>query len=246
MRKKIVAGNWKMNLNLEEAKALTKSVDLIPKGDVDVYVFPPSIYINSSVEQVKNILVGAQNGHPEKSGAFTGEVSMHQLASIGVKAVLVGHSERRSLFQEKDDFLKLKVDAALHEGLTVFLCCGETLEERKAEKHKAIVKKQIASALFHLSDEQWASVVVAYEPVWAIGTGETASAEQAEEMHAFIRTEISRTVSVEVAENISILYGGSCKSSNAKELFAQKNIDGGLIGGASLSLEDFSAIINAY
>jgi len=246
MRKKIVAGNWKMNLLSNEAEELIQSVDKIKSEGVEVFIFPSSLYVQKSVSKASVVSIGVQNAHPEKQGAFTGEISMHQCAYIGAKAVLVGHSERRALFHESNDYLKKKVDAALEEGLLVFLCCGETLEERKSNVYKAVVKEQIASALFHLSPEQWKNIVIAYEPVWAIGTGETASSDQAEEMHAFIRNEVERTVSKEIAEDLSILYGGSCKPGNAEELFAQKNIDGGLIGGASLKSEDFEAIIKAF
>jgi triosephosphate isomerase len=165
---------------------------------------------------------------------------------MGAKAVLVGHSERRALFKESNEFLKKKVDSAIEEGLLVFFCCGETLEERKRNEHKSVVKEQIASALFHLAPDQWKNIVIAYEPVWAIGTGETASSEQAEEMHAFIRNQVELAISKEVANELSILYGGSCKPTNAEELFAQNNIDGGLIGGASLKSADFEAIIKSF
>lgn len=246
MRKKIVAGNWKMNLILDEAVQLSASINKVLNEDkftCEVVNFVPSIYLMHLLESSENVKIGAQNGYPVKNGAFTGEVSMNQLKNIGVKTVLIGHSERRQLFHETDAFLKEKVDAAVEEGLTLFFCCGETLEERESGKHEALIIEQLKSALFHLNALAFKNVVIAYEPIWAIGTGKTASPEQANEMHRTIRNAIANQYSVEVAENTSILYGGSCKPSNAVALFEQPDIDGGLIGGASLKADDFLKLI---
>lgn len=249
MRKKIVAGNWKMNLNFEEAHTLHQSInkELTEKGsNCEVYHFVPAIYLNSLIKNTDSVIVGAQNGYPDKNGAFTGEVSMHQLSSIGTKAVLVGHSERRQLFNESDAFLKNKVDAALAEDIKIFFCCGESLAQREAGDHNTAVIEQLKQSLFHLSAQDFEKLVIAYEPIWAIGTGKTATPEQANEMHQNIRSAIAESYSKELAENTSILYGGSCKPSNADELLTQSDIDGGLIGGASLKTEDFMAIISTY
>lgn len=244
-RKKIVAGNWKMNLSSAEARALIEGVNkLVSAEHVEVAVFPTMLYIESCLQMADDqLVVGAQNGYPVASGAFTGEVSMQQLASSGARAVLVGHSERRMLFQEDHAFLKEKVDAALANGLTPFFCCGEPLEVREVGGHQAMVKEQLEESLFHLSVEEIVKTVIAYEPVWAIGTGLTASTEQAEEMHAAIRSWLAARYSQEIAEQISILYGGSCNPGNAKALFACPNVDGGLIGGASLKIADFSVLV---
>jgi triosephosphate isomerase len=247
MRKKIVAGNWKMNLNLDEALNLNKTTEsqlLDPK--CDVYQFVPSLYIPLLIEKKGYIQIGAQNGHPANSGAFTGEISMQQLREIGVQSVLIGHSERRHIFHENDDFLKEKIDAALANKLTPFFCCGETLEQRENNVHMETVVKQIEKSCFHLSPEQFRRLVIAYEPVWAIGTGKTASPEQANEMHRVLRDAIENKYNNEIAENTTILYGGSCKPSNAKELFNMEHIDGGLIGGASLKADDFIQIVNTF
>lgn len=244
-RKRIVAGNWKMNLSLAEAKALIDGVNELPLANgLQVAVFPTMLYVEPCLTKAKaHMVVGAQNAHPVASGAYTGEVSMHQLASAGVKAVLVGHSERRMMFNEDHDFLKEKVNAALENGLTPFFCCGEPLEVRETGGHEAMVKEQLEESLFHLSADDILKTVIAYEPVWAIGTGLTASTEQAEEMHAAIRSWLAARYSHEVAEQISILYGGSCNPGNAKALFACPNVDGGLIGGASLKIADFSVLV---
>jgi triosephosphate isomerase len=247
MRKKIVAGNWKMNLLHKEALELAFSLDEqeIPT-DVIRIVFPPFIYISELINHSQNVFVGAQNFHPKESGAYTGEVSINQLKDIGVQYVLVGHSERRMYFNESNEFLKEKVDAALKLGIHVIFCCGESLEIRDANTHDSFVINQLNSSLFHLSSEELKNVTIAYEPIWAIGTGRTASSQQAEEMHACIRKSIEDKYSKEVADSISILYGGSCNASNANELFACPNVDGGLIGGASLKAQDFHAISTAY
>lgn len=247
MRKKIVAGNWKMNLLLDEAKQLNASIDKALNNEsyaCEVINFVPSIYLINLIESSKNVAIGAQNGYPTKKGAFTGEVSMNQLAHIGVNTVLIGHSERRQLFHETDEFLKEKVDAALEEGLKIYFCCGETLEERESGKQEEIIVNQLKKALFHLDVSAFKNLVIAYEPIWAIGTGKTASPEQANDMHKNIRNAIADQYTSEIAENTSILYGGSCKPSNAKALFGQPDIDGGLIGGASLKADDFLELIN--
>jgi triosephosphate isomerase len=244
-RKRIVAGNWKMNLSSKEAKALFEGVKSMKVAtDLTVAVFPPMLYVENCLNQTTpEILIGAQNGYPIASGAYTGEVSMQQLASAGVNAVLVGHSERRMLFNEDHELLKAKVNTALENGLIPFFCCGEPLEVRETGGHEAMVKQQLQESLFHLSAEEIVKTVIAYEPVWAIGTGLTASTEQAEEMHAAIRSWLAARYTVEIADQISILYGGSCNPGNAKALFACPNVDGGLIGGASLKVSDFSVLV---
>lgn len=249
MRKKIVAGNWKMNLSLEEAKSLHKEINSAlekQNSRCDVYHFVPSIYLSSLISSDQTVKTGAQNGYPDKNGAFTGEVSMQQLSKIGTEAVLIGHSERRMIFHESNDLLKRKVDAALAENLKVFFCCGESLEQRESGNFLERVIYQLSSALFHLSSTDFEKIVIAYEPIWAIGTGMTASPEQANEMHKSIREAIAHTYTQEIAEKTSIIYGGSCKPSNAIELLNQSDIDGGLIGGASLKAEDFLGIISTY
>lgn len=248
MRKKIVAGNWKMNLLLDEAIALNEAIGSHineKQYDCEVYQFVPSLYIFPLLHQTENITVGAQNGHPEKKGAFTGEVSMHQLKNLGVNSILIGHSERRQIFNESNAFLKEKVDSALSENLKVFFCCGESIEERENGNYANVVIEQLKQSLFHIPEEAMKNVVIAYEPIWAIGTGKTATPEQANEMHIIIRKAIASFYSEETANDIRILYGGSCNASNATSLFSQSDIDGGLIGGASLKADDFISIINA-
>jgi len=247
MRKKITAGNWKMNLSYSEATNLVKELAQVKQEDnEEIIVFAPSIYLKTLIDQYgKTCTIGAQNGHQEDSGAFTGEVSMFQLKEIGVTRVLIGHSERRAIFKESNDLLKKKVTKALELGLTVFFCCGEQLEQRESNNHFDAVAQQLEESLFHIDATRMSQVVIAYEPVWAIGTGKTASAQQAEEMHHYIREQLTRQYSNEVAQNVPLLYGGSCNPTNAPELFAQPNIDGGLIGGASLSSIDFIAISEA-
>lgn len=246
MRKKIVAGNWKMNLTSKEAVALNNACEQqIHQPKCDVYQFVPSLFIPLLNDANNFIQIGAQNGHPEKSGAYTGEISMYQLTEEGVRSVLIGHSERRHLFNEGDSFLKKKVDAALEQGITPFYCVGEQLEQRENDTHIETVVNQLTQGCFHLSEVDFEKMVIAYEPVWAIGTGKTASPEQANDMHAEIRNAIANQYSAQLAEKITILYGGSCKPSNASELFAKEHIDGGLIGGASLNADDFLQIINA-
>lgn len=249
MRRKIVAGNWKMNLSPSEAGELfnnLKSANQIPES-VSLYIYPSSIYLDSFIKSGSGAYeVGAQNFYPKDSGAYTGEISISQLKEMGVKSVLVGHSERRAYFGEHDEFLKTKVDAALEKGMHVMFCCGEPLSIREDEKQNGFVKAQIEAALFHLSEEKILEVTIAYEPVWAIGTGLTASTEQAEAMHAEIRGWLTEKYGIEIANEISILYGGSCNASNAKELFACPNVDGGLIGGAALKADTFLEIANSY
>lgn len=252
-RKKIVAGNWKMNKDyltgielISEAAYMIK--DELHKEVTTIFACP---YIHlSSVHKLiateKNIKLAAQNCHHEKSGAYTGEISAEMLRSVGVEYVIIGHSERREYQKEDTSTLAKKVDIALANNLIPIFCIGEKLEERESNIHFNTVKEQLAQSLYHLTAEQMKSIVLAYEPVWAIGTGKTATAEQAQEMHAFIRAEIAAKFGEHVANDISILYGGSCNPSNAKTLFSQKDIDGGLIGGASLKSRDFTDIHLAY
>jgi len=252
MRRKIVAGNWKMNNTWDEAIELVQDLaDMLNDeilGDTDVIIAPPTIVLGDVVEElwdIDYISVAAQNCHHEKSGAYTGEISAEMIAAIEVDAVIVGHSERRQYFGETDEQIAKKIDRLFEEDMVPIYCCGETLTERKNGSHFEVVKRQMNAALGHLSNEQMIEVVIAYEPVWAIGTGETATPAQAQEMHAFIREELSVIFNADVADEVSILYGGSCKPSNAAELFANPDVDGGLIGGASLNAEDFVAIIDA-
>ncbi len=246
MRKKILAGNWKMNLLFDEAKMLNANIDkALDNIDAacDVVHFVPSIYLKYLIDNTRNVEIGAQNGFPKVNGAFTGEVSMKQLADIGTNTVLIGHSERRQLFHEFDEFLKEKIDAAIDQGLKIFFCCGETIIDRSSGNHVETVIEQLKKALFHLNASDFENIVIAYEPIWAIGTGKTATPEQANYMHKSIRNAIAEQYSLEVAQKTSILYGGSCKPSNATALFNQSDIDGGLIGGASLKEEDFLKLI---
>jgi len=249
MRKKIVAGNWKMNNTESETTQLIdeiKQQDL--KSDVEVFVAPSFVNLSAAVKATKysGIHVAAQNMHQLSSGAFTGEISSAMLLDIGVQHVILGHSERRAYFGETDELLKEKVQAALQAGLYIIFCFGEQLEERKSEIHFEVVKQQLFTALFDLDVAQWQQIVLAYEPVWAIGTGETALPAQAQEMHAFIRSLISENYGRTCADAVSILYGGSVKPANSTEIFAQTDVDGGLIGGASLKAEDFAAIVNGF
>ncbi len=257
MRKKIVAGNWKMNLSLTEGLELGAAIAGFVKnnpldnlnGQPDVIMFTPSVYLVPVTEKVAGtpkLSTGAQNCHTELKGAYTGETSVKMIQSAGVTNVLVGHSERRSYFGETNEVLAKKVEIALANGVTPMYCCGEVLDERNAGNHFDVVKEQIETGLFWLSEEEFAKTIIAYEPVWAIGTGVTASPEQAQEMHAYIRKLISEKYNPTVAENYTILYGGSCNAKNAAELFANKDVDGGLIGGASLQAEDFCKIIQSF
>ena len=249
MRKQIVAGNWKMNKTESETIQLInelKQQDL--NSDVEVFIAPTYVNLSAAVKSTKSsdIRIAAQNMHQSASGAYTGEISAGMLLDIGVQHVILGHSERRAYFGETDELLKEKVKAALEAGLGVIFRFGEELEERKSETHFDVVKEQLSTALFDLDATQWPQIVLAYEPVWAIGTGETASPEQAQEMHAFIRSLIREHYDYACADGVSILYGGSVKPANATEIFAQADVDGGLIGGASLQAEDFAAIVNGF
>lgn len=249
-RKKIVAGNWKMNKTLPEAEALVRAVTGgCEDNGVTKIFFPPALFIEKVAGLIsgkKTFAVGAQNCHHLASGAYTGEVSAAAIASCGANYVLVGHSERRIYFEETHEELRQKIEVALKNNLSPVYCVGEKLNERKSGSYFPAIKKQIEEVIFHLSEEQMKKVVLAYEPVWAIGTGETATPEQAQEMHAFIRLAVAEKFGSAVAGQTSILYGGSCNPSNAKELFACADVDGGLIGGASLKAEEFVAIINSF
>jgi len=247
MRTKIVAGNWKMHKNAEETEDLLNDlIDKLP-NDVEarVIVAPTFVNLSSAVEhlQFTNIGVAAQNMHQSEAGAFTGEISADMLKSIGVNIVILGHSERRAYFHETDALLAEKVNTALKHELEIIFCFGEELKDRQSEQHFNLVENQLKDALFHLEAKDWENIILAYEPVWAIGTGETASPEQAQEMHKFIRETIAAKFGAEVAENVSILYGGSVKPENAKEIFGKPDVDGGLIGGAALKAVDFAAIV---
>ena len=250
MRQKIVAGNWKMNKNFQESKTLASDIlkNIKKSNGVRVMIAPATVNLSgvqSVVGNDKIITVAAQNVHQADSGAYTGEISTEMLASIGVKTTLIGHSERRSYFGEDDKILKEKANKVLAAGFEIVYCFGEVLEDRKYGRHFDVVKSQLKNVLFDLPESSWKNIILAYEPVWAIGTGETATAKQAQEMHAFIRKTLADFYNTTVAESVSILYGGSCKPTNASEIFAGKDVDGGLIGGASLQLEDFIAIIEA-
>lgn len=250
MRKKIVAGNWKMNNDLAETEDLISNIKLqwVKEPEAKVLIAPSFTNLYPAFQALRQspIEVAAQNMHQNENGAFTGEISAKMLTSVGVKTVILGHSERRALFNEKNELLSEKVNAALENEMTSIFCVGEELEDRKGESHFDVVREQLSKGLFHISQDSWKSIVIAYEPVWAIGTGETASPEQAQEMHAFIRKTIADKAGKEVAEDISILYGGSVKPANAKEIFAKEDVDGGLIGGASLKAEDFMAIVHSF
>ena len=248
MRTKIVAGNWKMNKNLEETEALLGELAAkLPDTDAEVIVAPTFVNLATAVNQLSQsvIQVAAQNMHFAENGAFTGEISADMLLNIDVKTVLIGHSERRSLFGETDELLAKKVQTALAKNMTIIFCFGEELEDRKSGNHFKIVESQLKNALFGLAEASWQQIVLAYEPVWAIGTGETASPEQAQEMHAFIRKTISEAFNNTIADGVSILYGGSVKPNNAEEIFSKPDVDGGLIGGAALKCDDFLAIVKA-
>ena len=251
MRKQIAAANWKMNLSLAQAETLLNELfaDAPTLGAHQEAVFAvPAIYIPLALEKLankSNVFVAAQNCHQKESGAYTGEVSASMLQSIGVKHIIVGHSERREYFAESDALLAEKVNAILAIGSTPIFCCGEPLSIREAETQNAFVEAQLKNSLFHLSAEAIVKVVIAYEPIWAIGTGKTASSAQAQDIHAYIRSCFAAKYGEAVANEISILYGGSVKASNAKEIFSQPDVDGGLVGGASLIATEFSAIINA-
>ncbi|MDH7444709.1 triose-phosphate isomerase [Aquimarina sp. 2201CG14-23] len=250
MRKKIVAGNWKMNKNLEETGVLLSGLNtkLKESSTAEIIVAPTFTNLSYACKELEksNIAVAAQNMHQAKNGAFTGEISADMLKSIGIEIVILGHSERRAYFGETDELLAQKVKTALEHDMTIIFCFGEELEDRKTDNHFKVVESQLKNALFDLDDKSWKSIVLAYEPVWAIGTGETASPEQAQEMHAFIRNTIAKAFNNDVAEEVSILYGGSVKPANAKEIFAKPDVDGGLIGGAALDPESFAAIASSF
>jgi triosephosphate isomerase len=247
MRRRIVAGNWKMNLVADEAIELITAIENAdqPNG-VELMVFPTSLFISQVAQKTDKVVVGVQNLYYEASGAFTGEQSIVQAKSVGAECTLIGHSERRELFNETNSLLKKKVDACVSNNLNFIFCCGEPLNIRKTGREADFVKQQLEESLFHLTKDQMKSVVIAYEPIWAIGTGETATSGQAESMHADIRSWIAEKYDEDTANNLAILYGGSCKPDNAKELFGCPNVDGGLIGGASLKAESFLAIANAF
>jgi triosephosphate isomerase len=251
MRKKIVAGNWKMNMNLQDGVALAKEINETLKADkpnCGVIICTPFIHL-ASVAQVLDpevVGLGAENCADKEKGAYTGEVSAEMVKSTGAQYVILGHSERRQYYHETAEILKDKVQLALKNGLKVIFCCGETLEEREANKQNEVVKAELDGSVFNLSAEEWKNIILAYEPIWAIGTGKTATAEQAEEMLAYIRSIVADKYGKDAAEDTTILYGGSCKPGNAPELFAKPDIDGGLIGGASLKAADFKGIIDAW
>jgi triosephosphate isomerase len=248
MRTKIVAGNWKMNKNSEETEdLLNELIEKLPLDkEVQIVVAPTFVNLASAVDHLEftNISVAAQNMHQAENGAYTGEISADMLKSVGVNTVILGHSERRAIFHETDAMIANKVDTALKHDMTVIFCFGEELKDRQNNQHFSVVENQLRDGLFHLEKDAWEDIILAYEPVWAIGTGETASPEQAQEMHAFIRETVQHTYGSAIAEDVSILYGGSVKPDNAKEIFGKPDVDGGLIGGAALKADDFIAIIN--
>ncbi len=253
MRKKIVAANWKMNKTFQQGLALIDEIanddTIYSNNNVLKIIAPPFIHLASISEKLKNknnFAVAAQNCHYQASGAFTGEISAEMISSAGAKYVIIGHSERRNYFNETNQLLVQKVNIALANNLTPIFCLGENLEERNSNQHLEAVKQQLKEALFHLSALDFSKLIIAYEPVWAIGTGITATSHQAQGMHNFIRSEINKKYGKEISENTSILYGGSCNTENAKELFACIDVDGGLIGGASLKAKDFIAIANSF
>jgi triosephosphate isomerase len=251
MRKRIVAGNWKMNTSQPEGIELVKNVIeksiAVPRA-IELVIIPPFTHISEVVKHTKGttVKVGAQNCAEWSKGAYTGEVSAAMISSIGASYVIIGHSERREFFNEDNKMLYRKIKQALENQLTPIYCCGERLKERESNSFFRVVEQQISESLFDLSKEQMLQIVIAYEPVWAIGTGKNATSQQAQDMHAFIRTTIAKKFGKEVADSISILYGGSCKPSNAEEIFARPDVDGGLIGGASLVADDFIAIAQSF
>ena len=251
MRKKIVAGNWKMNMNLQDGIALAKELNETLKADkpnCGVVICTPFIHLASIAQFLDQDIIGlgAENCADKEKGAFTGEVSAEMVKSTGAQYVILGHSERREYYKETPEILKEKVLLAQKNDLKVIFCIGESLEEREAGKQNEVVKAELEGSVFNLSEEDFRKIVIAYEPIWAIGTGKTATAEQAEEIHAYIRSIIAEKYGQAVADDTTILYGGSCKASNAPELFAKPDIDGGLIGGASLKAADFKGIIDAW
>jgi triosephosphate isomerase len=250
MRKKIVAGNWKMNKNAEQTEdLLNELIEKMPLGsDVQVIVAPTFVNLSSAVDHLEftSIEVAAQNVHQAESGAFTGEISADMLKSIGVDIVILGHSERRAIFHETDVLIANKVNTAFEHDMTVIFCFGEELKDRQSKNHFNVVENQLRDGLFQIAAKDWDDIILAYEPVWAIGTGETASPEQVQEMHEFIRETVLKDFGSDIAEDVCILYGGSVKPENAKEIFSKPDVDGGLIGGAALKVDDFVAIVNAF
>lgn len=248
-RKKIVAGNWKMNNGLQETKYLINELlKETNQSGCEVMIAPSFVSLKTSIDYLKNkdIEVVSQNVHQKNNGAYTGEISAKMLSSIGIKTTIIGHSERREYFNETHEILKNKVDTSLENSINIIFCFGEELKDRKNNNHFRIISNQISESLFHLSSSDWDNIILAYEPVWAIGTGETASSDQVQEMHSFIRNFIAQKYSTELAQKISILYGGSVKPNNAKEIFSMEDVDGGLIGGASLNSKDFFSIVNSF
>jgi triosephosphate isomerase len=251
MRKKIVAGNWKMNMDYAEGVSLfSEIVNMVrdeKKGDQQAIICAPYIHLNSLAKLGgTTVQIGAQNCHQNESGAFTGEISAKMVKSVGCSYVIIGHSERRQYFAENDLLLAEKTKAALAHDLIPIFCIGETLDERNNGDYFEVIKSQLTNGVFDLPAAEFSKIIIAYEPVWAIGTGLTASSDQAQEVHAFIRAEIAAKFGAEIAEGTSILYGGSCNPKNAAELFAQQDIDGGLIGGASMKSRDFTDIVKAF
>ncbi|MFQ3173336.1 MAG: triosephosphate isomerase [Flavobacterium sp.] len=250
MRKKIVAGNWKMNKNSEQTEdLLNELIEKMPlDSEVQVIVAPTFVNLSSAVDHLEftNIEVAAQNVHQAESGAFTGEISADMLKSVGVDIVILGHSERRAIFHETDALIASKVNTALEHDMTVIFCFGEELKDRQSKNYFNVVENQLKDGLFQIEAKDWDHIVLAYEPVWAIGTGETASPEQVQEMHEFIRETVRQAFGSDIAEDVCILYGGSVKPENAKEIFSKPDVDGGLIGGAALKVDDFVAIVNAF
>ena len=248
-RKKIVAGNWKMNNGLQETELLINELAKETNhSGCEVMIAPSFVSLKTSIDYLKNkdIEVVSQNVHQKNNGAYTGEISAKMLSSIGIKTTIIGHSERREYFNETHEILKNKVDTSLENSINIIFCFGEELKDRKNNNHFRIISNQISESLFHLSSSEWDNIILAYEPVWAIGTGETASSDQVQEMHSFIRNFIAQKYSTELAQKISILYGGSVKPNNAKEIFSMEDVDGGLIGGASLDSKDFFSIVNSF
>ena len=248
-RKKIVAGNWKMNNGLQETEILIN--ELLAETNhsgCEVMVAPSFVSLKTAIDSLNDndIEVVSQNVHQSNDGAYTGEVSAKMLSSIGIKTTIIGHSERREYFSETHEVLKNKVDISLQNSIKIIFCFGEELKDRKTNNHFNIISNQISESLFHLSSSDWNNIILAYEPIWAIGTGETASSNQVQEMHSFIRNFIAQKYSNELAQKISILYGGSVKPNNAKEIFSMRDVDGGLIGGASLKSKDFFSIVNSF
>lgn len=252
MRRKIVAGNWKMNTLLPEGELLVKQIEFLTKEletDVEIIIAPPFTHIATLGKYIKdyemNVSLAAQNCADQEQGAYTGEVSAKMLRNLGCKYVILGHSERREYYGENSESLYKKINLVLNEGMIPIFCIGERLEERESSRHFEVVSQQIKDVLYRLRGVELAKVIVAYEPVWAIGTGKTATADQADEMHAYIRRVIGDKFG-DYSENIPILYGGSCKPSNAKEIFGKEDVDGGLIGGASLVAQDFIEIVKSF